>query len=90
MVLGISPDGPESHAVFRTKYNLPFTLVCDPDHTVAEAYGAWREKNLYGKKSLGIARSTFVIDAEGRVAKVFKAVKPDGHAERVLEALAAL
>ncbi len=90
VVLGISPDGPESHAAFRTKYNLPFTLVCDPDHTVAEAYGAWREKNLYGKKSLGIARSTFVIDAEGRVAKVFKAVKPDGHAERVLEALAAL
>ena len=90
VVLGISPDGPESHAAFRTKYKLPFTLVCDPDHTVAEAYGAWREKNLYGKKSLGIARSTFVIDAEGRVAKVFKAVKPDGHAERVLEALAAL
>ena len=90
VVLGISPDGPESHAAFRTKYNLPFTLMCDPDHTVAEAYGAWREKNLYGKKSLGIARSTFVIDSEGRVAKVFKAVKPDGHAERVLEALAAL
>jgi peroxiredoxin Q/BCP len=90
VVLGVSPDGPESHATFRTKYKLPFTLLCDPDHVVAEKYGAWREKNMYGKKSLGIARSTFVIDASGRVAKVFKAVKPDVHADQVLAALAEL
>jgi peroxiredoxin Q/BCP len=90
VVLGVSPDGPESHAKFRTKYKLPFTLLCDPDHVVAEKYGAWREKNMYGKKSMGIARSTFVIDASGRVAKVFKAVKTDVHADQVLAALAEL
>lgn len=89
-VLGVSPDGPESHAKFRTKYKLPFPLLCDPEHAVAEKYGAWREKNMYGKKSMGIVRSTFVIDATGRVAKVFKAVKPDTHAAQVLESLGAL
>jgi peroxiredoxin Q/BCP len=88
VVLGVSPDGPESHAKFRTKYSLPFTLLCDPDHVVAEKYGAWREKTLYGKKSLGIVRSTFVIDEQGRVTKVFRAVRADGHAEQVLAALA--
>jgi len=87
VVLGVSPDGPESHAKFRTKYSLPFTLLCDVDHKVAEKYGAWREKNMYGKKSMGIARSTFIIDADGRVATVFKAVKVDGHADQVLAAL---
>ena len=90
VVLGVSPDTPASHEKFRTKYSLPFTLLCDPAHAVAEKYGAWREKNMYGKKSMGIARSTFVIDAAGRVAKVFKAVKPDGHADQVLAALKAL
>ena len=90
VVLGVSPDSPESHERFRQKYGLSFTLLADIDHKVAERYGAWREKNMYGKKSMGIARSTFVIDAEGRVAKVFKAVKPDVHADQVLEALAAL
>ena len=63
-VLGVSPDGPESHAKFRSKYKLGFTLLADEKHAVAEKYGAWREKNMYGKKSMGIARSTFVIDAE--------------------------
>ena len=90
LVLGVSPDGPESHATFRTKYKLPFTLLCDPDHAVAEKYGAWREKNMYGKKTMGLARSTFLIDASGRVVKVFKAVKPDVHAAQVLAALAEL
>jgi len=90
VVLGVSRDGPESHATFRKKHRLPFTLLCDPDHAVAEKYGAWREKTLYGKKSMGIVRSTFLIDAKGRVAKVFRAVKPDGHAEQVLAALANL
>jgi peroxiredoxin Q/BCP len=90
VVLGVSPDSAASHEKFRTKYKLPFTLLADQGHTVAEQYGAWREKNMYGKKSMGIARSTFIIDADGTVAKVFKAVKADGHAEQVLAALAAL
>ena len=90
VVLGVSPDAPESHETFRLKYKLPFTLLADVDHKVAEKYGAWREKNMYGKKSMGIARSTFIIDAAGTVAKVFKAVKADGHADQVLEALASL
>lgn len=90
IVLGVSPDSPESHARFRDKYSLPFTLLADPDHAVAERYGAWREKNMYGKKSLGIARSTFLIDPTGRVAKVFKAVKTAVHAEQVLTAIEGL
>ncbi|MFM7243279.1 MAG: thioredoxin-dependent thiol peroxidase [Planctomycetaceae bacterium] len=88
VVLGVSPDDSKSHAAFRAKYRLPFTLLCDPKHVVAEKYGAWREKTLYGKKSLGIVRSTFLIDEQGRVAKVFRAVRADGHAEQVLAALA--
>jgi peroxiredoxin Q/BCP len=90
VVLGISPDSPESHEKFRKKYKLPFTLLADEGHKVAEKYGAWREKNMYGKKSMGIARSTFIVDASGKVTKVFKAVKPDGHEQQVLEALADL
>lgn len=90
VVLGVSPDSPESHSTFRTKYKLPFTLLADVDHKVAEKYGAWREKNMYGKKTMGIARSTFVIGPDGKVAKVFKAVKVDGHDEQVLAALAEL
>jgi peroxiredoxin Q/BCP len=88
VVLGVSPDGPASHEAFRARYTLAFTLLCDSDHAVAEKYGAWREKNMYGKKSMGIARSTFIIDAAGRVVKVFKAVKADGHADQVLAVLA--
>ena len=87
-MLGVSPDDPASHENFRQKYKLPFTLLADVDHKVAEKYGAWREKNMYGKKSMGIARSTFIIDAAGKVAKVFKAVKADGHDEQVLAILA--
>ena len=90
VVLGVSPDSPESHVKFRTKYKLPFALLADEKHAVAEKYGAWREKNMYGKKSMGIARSTFVIDAAGTVVKVFRAVKPDGHDEQVLEVLQTL
>ena len=90
VVLGVSRDGPDSHARFRATHKLSFTLLCDPDHAVAEKYGAWREKTLYGRKSMGIVRSTFVIDATGRVVKVFRAVKPDGHADQVLEVLAGL
>ena len=87
VVLGISPDSAESHAKLRDKYELNFPLLADVDHKVAEKFGAWREKNMYGKKSMGIQRSTFLIDAEGRVAKVWKRVQVDGHDEQVLGAL---
>ncbi len=89
-VVGISPDDVESHARFRDKYELNFPLLADPGHKVAEKYGAWREKNMYGKKTMGIKRSTYLLDADGRVAKVWKAVKVDGHDEKVLEAIQAL
>jgi peroxiredoxin Q/BCP len=89
-VLGVSADTVESHVKFRDKYELNFPLLADIDHKVAEKYGAWREKNMYGKKSMGIQRSTFLIDATGKVAKVWKRVSVDGHDQQVLEALAAL
>jgi len=89
-VLGVSRDSAASHAKFRDKYALPFTLLVDADHAVAEQYGAWREKTLYGKKTLGIVRSTFILDAALKVARVFRSVKADGHAEQVLGALADL
>ena len=90
VLLGISADGVESHAKFRDKYDLNFPLLSDADHKVAEKYGAWREKNMYGKKSMGIQRSTFLIDADGRVAKVWKRVQVDGHDAPVLAAVEAL
>lgn len=86
-VLGISPDGAESHRRFREKYGLALTLLSDPDHKVMESYGAWGEKSLYGKKSMGVIRSTFVVDKKGKVAKTWYSVKADGHAEKVLAAL---
>lgn len=89
-VFGISPDDVASHEKFRDKYELNFPLLADVGHKVAEKYGAWREKNMYGKKTMGIQRSTFLIDADGKVAKVWKAVKVDGHDEHVLKALASL
>jgi thioredoxin-dependent peroxiredoxin len=90
VVLGVSADSVESHASFRDKYRLNFPLLADPDHQVAEKYGAWREKNMYGKKRMGIQRSTILIDRAGNVAKVWKAVKVDGHDQQVLDALAKL
>lgn len=87
VVLGISRDGLDSHRKFREKYELPFTLLSDPDHEVAELYGAWVEKSRYGQTSMGIDRSTFVIDAGGTVARALRSVKPDQHAELVLAAL---
>lgn len=86
-VLGVSPDSVESHGKFRDKYSLNFPLLADSDHALAEAYGAWREKNMYGKKSMGVQRSTFLIDSQGKVFKVWKRVQVDGHDEQVLEAL---
>jgi thioredoxin-dependent peroxiredoxin len=88
IVLGISPDDESSHVKFKQKYGLPFTLLADPDHEVADAYGVWGERSMYGKKYMGIERSTFVIDAEGNVSKVMRRVKPDTHAQQVLDALA--
>jgi thioredoxin-dependent peroxiredoxin len=87
VVLGVSPDGEASHVRFKEKYSLPFTLLADPEHEVAEEYGVWKERNLYGKKSMGIERSTFVIDADGNISKVMRRVKPDTHAADVLAAL---
>jgi len=89
VVLGVSPDDSKSHTKFRDKYSLNFPLLADTDHVVAELYGAWREKNMYGKKSMGIQRSTYLIGPDGVVARVWKKVSVDGHDEQVLEALAA-
>src|SRR6187399_3015659 len=79
VVLGVSADDVASHQKFTEKFSLNFPLLADPDHQVAEKYGAWREKNMYGKVSMGIQRSTFLIDAAGKVAKVWKRVQVDGH-----------
>jgi len=87
VVLGISADTPQSQKKFETKYDLPYTLLSDVDKKVAEAYGVLKEKNMYGKKVKGIARTTFVIDGEGRIAHVFDQVKAEGHAEEVLDYL---
>jgi peroxiredoxin Q/BCP len=88
VVLGVSPDSPKKHAKFREKYDLPFALLSDEEHTVAEAYGTWVEKSMYGKTYMGMERSTFVIDADGNVAKIMRKVKPAEHADDVLAALA--
>ncbi|MDP1561028.1 MAG: peroxiredoxin, partial [Pirellulaceae bacterium] len=90
VVLGLSPDDQVSHAKFSQKYGLNFPLLVDSDHKVAEKYGAWREKNMYGKVSMGVQRSTFLVDASGKVAKVWKRVQVEGHEEKVIEALKTL
>jgi peroxiredoxin Q/BCP len=86
-ILGVSPDSSESHAKFAKKFELPFALLADTDHKTCEVYGVWKEKNMYGKKSMGVERTTFVIDAKGIVRNVFPRVKVDGHIAAVLEAL---
>jgi peroxiredoxin Q/BCP len=83
-VLGISADTPAAQKKFKEKYDLPYTLLADADKKVSNAFGVIKEKNMYGKKYKGIARTTFVIGPEGKIAKVFENVKPDGHAEEVL------
>jgi peroxiredoxin Q/BCP len=88
VVLGVSPDDERSHVKFRSKYELPFTLLADTEHAVAERYGVWGEKKYMGKKYMGISRSTFVIDEDGKVKKVFEKVTPATHADEVLAALA--
>lgn len=87
VVLGVSPDSVKSHQGFIQKQNLNFNLLSDPEHKVAEAYGAWGEKSMYGKKYMGILRSTFIIGKDGTIKKVYEKVKPEGHAEEVLQAL---
>jgi len=87
VVLGVSPDDERSHAKFRKKYELPFALLADPDHRVAEQYGVWGEKKYMGRTYLGVKRWTFVIDEDGNVKKVFPDVKPAEHANDVLAVL---
>jgi peroxiredoxin Q/BCP len=89
VVLGVSPDSEASHVEFKKKYDLPFTLLADPDHATADDYGVWVEKSMYGKKYMGVERSTFVIAADGTVAKVMRKVKPAEHSDDVLAALSA-
>jgi peroxiredoxin Q/BCP len=89
VVLGVSPDGEASHAKFKEKYGLPFTLLADTDHEVAETYGVWGEKSYAGKTYMGVNRSTFVIGEDGTVTKAFYDVKPGEHADQVLESLEA-
>ena len=87
VVLGVSPDSEASHATFKSKYSLPFTLLADPDHEAAEQYGVWVEKQRYGKTYMGIERSTFVVAPDGKVVRVMRRVNPEKHADQVLEAL---
>ncbi|HXF97018.1 MAG TPA: thioredoxin-dependent thiol peroxidase [Gaiellaceae bacterium] len=89
VVLGVSPDSPASHARFKAKHGLPFTLLSDERHEVAERYGVWVEKRMGGRRFMGIERSTFLIDREGKVARIMRRVKPDTHAAEVLAALPA-
>jgi peroxiredoxin Q/BCP len=87
VILGVSPDPVSSHRKFADKYDLPFTLLADVDHEVAAAYGVWKEKSMYGRKYWGNERTTFVIDEEGRIAKVLPKVKPAEHVDQVLASL---
>ena len=90
VIVGVSPDKSAAQASFRAKYDLPFTLLADADHKAAEAWGVWKERSMYGRKYMGVERTTFLIDKKGRVARVFPKVKVEGHAEEVLQALEAL
>ncbi len=87
-VLGVSPDKEAAHKKFVTKYQLPFTLLADTDHSIAEAYGVWGEKKFMGRTYLGVHRTTFLIDEKGKIRKIFEKVKPEDHASEVLEAFA--
>ncbi len=87
VVVGVSPDKPAAQASFKQKFALPFPLVADEDKAVAKAYGVWQEKNMYGKKVMGIVRSTFVIGPDGRIEKIYQKVTAKGHAAEVLERL---
>ena len=86
----MSPDSPAKHRKFKAKHELPFTLIADTDHAVSEAYGVWVEKNMMGHKYMGVVRTTFIIDADGRIAHVFEKVNPLGHAKDVAEVIEGL
>ncbi len=86
-VIGVSPDKPGAQAKFKSKYELSFPLLADTEHAVAEAFGVWKEKSMYGKKFMGIERTTFLIGKDGRIRKIFDKVKPEGHADQVLKVL---
>lgn len=90
VVLGVSPDGLKTHDKFIKKFDLPFALLADETKQMAQDYGVWVEKSMYGKKYMGVARTTFVIDSKGKIAKVFEKVKPEGHDKEVLDVLKAL
>lgn len=90
VILGVSPDDVKSHVKFKAKFQLPFTLLADTEKLIAVAYDVWKEKSMYGKKYMGIERTTFVIDAKGNIAQIFTKVKPAGHAAEVMHALQAL
>ncbi len=87
VIIGISPDSPESHTKFRNKYNLQFDLLSDEKKEIVKKYEVWKEKNLYGKKYMGVERTTFVIDAKGKIAKIFPKVKVENHNEEIIAAL---
>lgn len=87
VILGVSADSVESHVKFKEKFDLPFHLISDPEKKAIKAYGVWKEKSMYGKKFMGLVRTTFVIDEKGKIAKIFNNVKVDGHIEKVLESI---
>ena len=86
-VIGVSPDTEKSHKVFKEKYELPFTLIADSDKTICEAYGVWQEKSMYGRKYMGVVRTTFVIGETGKIEAIYSKVKVPGHIESLLETL---
>ncbi len=90
MVIGVSPDSEKSHQKFKTKYELDFPLLVDEDKAIANLYGVWKEKSMYGRKYMGIERTTFIIDEDGKIAKIFPKVKVTDHVDQVLEALKAI
>jgi peroxiredoxin Q/BCP len=90
VVLGVSPDSVKSHKKFKEKFDLPYPLVADEDKTIVNAYGVWGEKSMYGRKYMGVNRTTFIIDRDGKIARIFEKVKPENHAVEVAEAVAAL
>lgn len=87
VIVGVSPDATKAQAKFKEKFDLPFTLLADVDHRAAEDYGVWKQKSMYGKKYMGIERTTFIIGPDGRINKIFPKVSVDGHAEEVLAAI---
>jgi len=90
VIVGVSPDKAAAQARFKDKFDLPFTLLADVAHKAAEDYGVWKEKSMYGKKYMGIERTTFLIGKDGNILKIFEKVKPDGHGGEVYEALKSL